>query len=83
VVLLSAVVDHGDMKRKETAMDRGAAEVHEFVPASSLFQYFQVSKLLKVRISCAIFVNINFIHSIGFLMIRLSVVSHRCSIYCL
>jgi hypothetical protein len=31
VVLLSAVVDHGDMKRKETAMDRGAAEVkHEF-----------------------------------------------------
>jgi hypothetical protein len=28
VVLLSAVVDHGGMKRKETAMDRGAAEVN-------------------------------------------------------
>jgi hypothetical protein len=28
VVLLSAVVDHGGMKRKETAMDRGATEVN-------------------------------------------------------
>jgi hypothetical protein len=38
VVLLSAVVDHGD-KRKETAMDRGAAEVkHEFYLPEFPFQ---------------------------------------------
>ena len=87
VVLLSAVVAHGDMKRKgkgkETAMHRGAAEVkHEFVPArSSLFQVFpSIQNIVKVRISCAIFVNINFIHSTRFLVIRLSVVSHRCTV---
>jgi hypothetical protein len=34
VVLLSAVVDHGGMNGKETAMDRGAAEVNiQIVPA--------------------------------------------------
>jgi hypothetical protein len=59
-------------------MDRGAAENEFYLPES----VFQILRFLKVRISCAIFVNINFIHSIGFLMIRLSVVSHRCSIYC-
>jgi hypothetical protein len=48
VVLLSAVVAHGDMKRKgnRDASRRGGVK-HEFVPARVPFQVFPVSKHSK------------------------------------
>jgi hypothetical protein len=61
-------------------MDRGAAEVkHEFYSVRIRFAdlRFQLGALNGTISS-----NINFIHSIGSLMIRLSVVTHRCRIYC-
>jgi hypothetical protein len=55
VVLLSAVVYHGDMKRKgnRDASRRGEVK-HEFVPARVPFQVFQYQNILKVRIWYAI-----------------------------
>jgi hypothetical protein len=54
VVLLSAVVDHGGMNGKETAMDaaRRGKEAHTCTPARN--SYSGSIQILKVRI-CAIF----------------------------
>jgi hypothetical protein len=76
VVLLSAVVDHGDMKRKGNSDgSRRCGSKHEFTCQNSVCRF----KIQLGAANGAISSNINFIHR--FLMIRLSVV-HRCRIYC-